>query len=95
MERQSELELDDCIIQYNLRYGWIIACRQTDIKKDNEKSSRDQNFEAEKREKISQVGESHTRRKQEEAPSRNSARLPHSLADWLTTRTEEIGISNH
>ena len=85
-------------------HGWIIKRGQKYITSHYEKSSRDKNFEAEKRETFSQVGE-FTRSESERAvgkihkpPTAQTARkkstnLPENLAAWLGQTSVEVGLS--
>jgi hypothetical protein len=67
----------------------VIARGQANAPQNHEKSSRDQDREAQK---ISEVGHHTHVRKENGAPQMPARRLPHSLADWLASRTKEIGL---
>jgi len=78
---------------------YIIGCGQGNAPANHEKSSRDQDREAQK---ISEVGHhTHVRNRDDAPPGENGTpgtrparRLPHSLADWFASRTKEIGLQD-
>jgi hypothetical protein len=111
MGNQSRLGLANYIHQLNstekmcnkgFKHGWVIKSGQKYFTPNNEKGSRDQNFEAEEREKSSQVGP-HERSENGSASETKtntpySARcqpssLPENLAAWLRQTSREIGLS--
>jgi hypothetical protein len=95
MENQSKLGLANYILQLNSRYGRIKRGGQEHAPENHEKGARDKNREAQK---SSEVGHTNDRKEGSAAEAYQmygvtpSARLPLSLADWLATRTKEIGL---
>ena len=70
---------------------YIIGCGQGNAPANHEKSSRDQDREAQK---ISEVGHHTHVRKENGAAQMPPRRIPRSLADYLATRTKKIGLPN-
>jgi len=74
------MELTHNIRQYSsYKYGWVIKRGQKYITKNNEEGARHQNFEAEKRETLSQVGRHETPESGSEIRSK-----------WFDDETREI-----
>jgi hypothetical protein len=112
MERQLKFGLANYILRYNAADGRVIKGGQEHFTTHNEKSARDKDREAEKRETGFQVGfqvghRTHVRKEMRKegraatgfrATGRSSTCrpiIPGSLADWLATRTKEIGLQDY
>jgi hypothetical protein len=73
------------------RNGRTISSRQKHSKANHEKGESDQDRQAKK---ISKVAHPHNARKENGASQMPARRFPDSLADFLTSRTKEIGLSH-